>query len=491
MGVLLLGLMVIIGFSEFVRKKSKWSVNVTRKLVHITAGVLIALTPFLLENSNPLFVIAGFFIVLNFFAIKKGWMPGMHATDRVSYGTVFYPLSFLILVLLLWDDYKSILVIAMLIMAVADAVAAIVGENLKNPLTFQYSGEKKSLQGSLVMLLAAFIIALFGLKFISPIDNISISWLNIFWYSSIVALIAAASEAVSFKGLDNISVPLASAFILHYYVAHSPEQNASLTFGVLLALAIAVVSFHLRFLSVTGALATFLLGSVVFGIGKWEFSLPLLLFFVLSSLLSKVGKKKKKQFADTFQKGGQRDLGQVFANGGIAGIFVLFWNFFPQQIFYMAFVGSIAAVTADTWGTEIGVFSKIKPRNIINFKKVPPGTSGGVTAVGFLGGLLGSLIIVLLSKQVTNYYDGLLLGLPALIIIAGLFGSVIDSIVGATIQAQFKCPNCGKITEKKLHCENHQTNIDSGFKMIDNDVVNAICALSGAVFAALAYLVVI
>ncbi len=489
LGVLLLGLILVNFFSEIVRKHFHWSIKVTRKFVHILTGILIALTPFLMESSYPLLCISGIFIIANYLAIKKYWMPGMHAKDRISYGTFFYPVSFFILILLLWNNFKSIVMISMLIMAIADAAAAIVGGSIKNPINYQFSGERKSVQGSMVMFGVTLLITFWGLILFASVDDISITFLQSFWFAIIVAVLVTACESISYLGSDNLSVPLGAAFSIHFLISHSSEQNLYFTLGVGLALLIAYLSFRFRFLSGSGAVATFLLGSVVFGIGKWEFSLPLLLFFLLSSLLSKTGKQWKKKFADTFQKGGQRDLGQVFANGGIAGIIVLLWNYFPNDVWYFLFLGSIAAVTADTWGTEIGVFSRIMPRNILNFKKVPPGTSGGVTILGFLGGLAGSFIIVFLGGLATQRYEQVPVILLYLIIGAGLFGSVIDSIIGATIQAQYKCPNCGKITEKKIHCQDYETTLVSGLKFIDNDVVNAACALSGVVFALIAYLI--
>ena len=488
-GILLVILVIILGCSELVRKKFDLSISFTRKFVHIITGILIAVTPLLLERPYPLLIISGIFSVLNWIAIQKKWMPGIHATDRISYGTVFYPISFFILIILLWERHLTILVISMLIMAIADALAAIIGEKIKKPIQYQFDSEPKSVQGSAVMLIASLLITIVGLKLFSPYEMLVSGFTQLFWIAAIVAVIATACESISFKGSDNLTVPLGAAFALHYMISHSTAQNLIFTIGIAIALLIAVVSYYLRFLSGSGAVSTFLLGAVIFGTGKWEFSLPILLFFILSSLLSKLGKKWKQQFADTFQKGGRRDLGQVLANGGVAGIIVLLWNYFPDDVWYFAFVGSIAAVTADTWATEIGVFSKIAPRDILTFKQVPPGTSGGVTLLGLAGGLLGSCLIVLIGSFVTKRYENVV---PAMVLFpfivgAGLMGSIVDSIIGATVQAQYRCPICGKITEKKDHCQGNTTTLIAGFPLINNDFVNGTCALSGALITVIVY----
>jgi len=139
-GILLAILALVIGCAEMVRHKLNFSVNLTRKLVHVLTGVLIAIAPFLLVRPDPLLLVAAIFAVLNFIAIRRGWMPGMHGTRTLSYGTVFYPISFVILLLLLWNHHRPILVIAVLIMSLADALAALVGENIKNPTQYQFSG---------------------------------------------------------------------------------------------------------------------------------------------------------------------------------------------------------------------------------------------------------------------------------------------------------------------------------------------------------------
>ncbi len=488
-GILLAILGIIIGCSEVVRKKINLSTNFTRKFVHILTGLLIALTPLLLQRPYPLLIISGFFIILNWIAIKKKWMPGMHATEKTSYGTVFYPISFFILIILLWERHRTILVISMLIMAIADALAAIVGESVRKPIRYQFNGEPKSLQGSAIMLIATFFITFLGLEFCSRFQNLSMEMMNGLWIAAIVSVIATACESISFKGSDNLTVPLGAAFALHYMISHLRDQNLIFTIGIGIALLIAIISYFMHFLSGSGAVSTFLLGTVVFGTGKWEFSVPILLFFFLSSLLSKMGKNWKQRFADTFQKGGRRDLGQVLANGGIAGVIVLLWNYFPSDVWYFAFVGSIAAVTADTWATEIGVFSRFTPRDILTFKKVPPGTSGGVTLLGLSGSLFGSFIIVFAGSLVTKRYENIAqaMSLFLMVIGAGLVGSMVDSILGATVQAQYQCDTCRKITEKKNHCQTTPTRLISGCSYIDNDVVNGICALSGALFSWIAY----
>jgi len=225
------------------------------------------------------------------------------------------------------------------------------------------------------------------------------------------------------------------------------------------------------------------LAVVVFGIGGWKFGIPILTFFILSSLLSKLGKEQKKKLQRTFQKSGTRDAGQVIANGGIAGVLVLLWNYQRHDVLFYLYLGALAAVTADTWGTEIGFFAKKLPRLILNFKPVPQGTSGGITLLGTSAGFLGAIIIGISGWLVNPDFKGW--NYLVVISLAGLLASFADSFFGATIQAQFQCPECRKITEKTSHCNSVRTEHVSGWGWVNNDIVNIICAFFGVLFVAL------
>jgi uncharacterized membrane protein len=55
-----------------------------------------------------------------------------------------------------------------------------------------------------------------------------------------------------------------------------------------------------------------------------------------------------------------------------------------------------------------------------------------------------------------------------------------DSLMGATIQAQYFCAECGKETERVRHCNGAETLLSRGWPWVDNDLVNGLCALGGA-----------
>jgi len=487
--VFIVGISLFIFIAEAVRKLLHWSPEVTRKLVHILVGVLVFFTPTLFTAALPAIIVALIFIGVNFAAIQFGLLKGMHGTGRKTYGTVYYPLAFLILVILGWYGCPIIIVTSMMVLAIGDAFAAIVGESLRHPHNFYLTSDKKSVEGSATMFVSSALV-IFGCLLLFSQANIGgmelgyLSLISAFVIALVASAFATAWEAISSRGFDNLTVPLSTAFVLHYMLTAFPyHDNTQFVIGTILAICIAVVSFYLKFLNLSGSVATFILAQIIFGVGGWKWTVPILAFFVLSSILSKIGKKQKVRFNLIFEKSSTRDAGQVAANGAGAAIVMLLWYFFPQEIFYYVYLGILAAVTADTWGTEIGIMSQSEPRSILNFKKVPPGTSGGISFWGTLGSYVGAMVIFFSGLAWLVHAERNPLNMLQLFLsvsFGGLIGSLFDSVLGATIQAQYKCQVCSKVTEKKTHCNELSKHIKGKFWMT-NDAVNFGCAIAGGV----------
>ncbi|MEX0601799.1 MAG: DUF92 domain-containing protein, partial [Bacteroidota bacterium] len=468
------GLGTAIGTGEAVRILFRWSPEFTRKFVHVTVGLLAFFSPAIFHTALPAILLGVAFTVINIFAVKFGLFRAMHGTARPTYGTVFYPLAFLILVLLFWYRAPLVLSLSMLVLALGDAAAAIVGESYRTPTVFRLSSDKKSVEGSIAMFMVTFVTLFAGIQQFGLEHHRSFEFA--FAVATVGSLTATAWEALSSRGLDNLTIPLSTAFVLWYYLYPGPEADLQqFTMGTGLAVLVAVVSFRVGFLDLSGAVATFLLATIVFGVGGWVWTLPILAFFILSSLLSRLGRKTKAELGEVFSKGSTRDYAQVFANGGVAGILVFLSSVFPRADFFPLYLGSLAAVMADTWGTEIGLLSKTRTVLLTTFRRVAPGTNGGVTLTGFAAGAAGAAVI-----GVTGGYGGGDFSIVIPVVIAGVVGSGIDSLVGATLQAEFQCPECGKVTEKSVHCRGMQTRFERGWKWMNNDRVNWFCAIAGA-----------
>ena len=226
-----------------------------------------------------------------------------------------------------------------------------------------------------------------------------------------------------------------------------------LWFAALLAALFALGAYGARLLTLTGAISTFVVGFLIYGLGDAGAAIPLLAFFLSSSLLSKLFRAKKAATEQTEAKGSTRDAGQVWANGGVpvlmVVVFALLGKYIPVyrlQFFPILFLAALAAMNADTWATEIGKLSRSKPRLLSNFRPAEPRTSGAVSLLGLLAALLGAAFIPLSALLLWRRHLDFL---PFLIVVwAGFLGSLLDSILGASVQAVYRHPETGQLTER-------------------------------------------
>lgn len=265
-----------------------------------------------------------------------------------------------------------------------------------------------------------------------------------------------------------------------------------LLLGILCAAIIAFAAYRANSLSRSGALGALVEGSIIFGLGGWQWAILLMGFFVSSSVLTRLFGKRKAILNEKFDKGGRRDIGQVLANGGIASIFAGLHSFYPAAPWpWLAFAASLAAVNADTWATELGVLNPSMPRLISTWKPVERGTSGGVSVYGTLAAAGGAAFIAFLAVLCTPSLHLVSLRpslgiLFLLLVFSGLMGALFDSLLGATVQAIYRCPRCDKETEKHpLHTCGTQTIQIRGLKWLNNDLVNLFCATLGAMIGVL------
>lgn len=256
--------------------------------------------------------------------------------------------------------------------------------------------------------------------------------------------------------------------------------------GFVLATIIAVVSYRVRSLSRSGIYAATIIGTLVFGLGGWQWAILLLTFFISSSLLTRAFHNQKNTLNEKYYKGGRRDAGQVLGNGGMAALCAVLHILFPSETWpWLAFAASLAAVNADTWATELGVLDPAPPRLITDLRKVvEKGTSGGVSVSGILASLAGAGLIGILAAV---FGPGDRFWSTCLIItLSGLAGSLFDSILGATKQAIYYCPTCCKETEHHpIHTCKTATMQIRGWKWLNNDWVNFFCGAFGVIVAIL------
>lgn len=274
--------------------------------------------------------------------------------------------------------------------------------------------------------------------------------------------------------------------------------------GLGVGVGISYLAYRARTLSRSGTLAAAALGTVVFGLGGPGWAVVLLTFFTTASVLSKIFKKPKMAAELQFAKGSRRDASQVAANGAVAGVMALMYFILTQaqpesnwlSFLWIGFASSLAGANADTWATELGILNPRQPRLVTSFRQVPKGTSGAISLIGTLAAFNGAAVVggmaALMSLAGWAPVSILPLGLQfSVIALAGLVGAMVDSWLGATLQAVYFCPKCEKETERHpLHGCGAETALLRGLGWLSNDWVNFTCTLSAGLVGVLLVVIV-
>ena len=248
--------------------------------------------------------------------------------------------------------------------------------------------------------------------------------------------------------------------------------------GALLATAIGIAGHRARALAWSGAVAAAIVGTVAAAAG-WNWAILLIAYFGVSSLLSKLGSRRKRTLlSGVVDKTGARDATQVMANGFPFLLCALVVTIRPgaNDFDWMtSAAASLAASAADTWATEIGTLVGHSPRSILTWRHMAVGESGGVTFPGWIAAVAGAAFVGGVAT---------LNGLNALafpfIVLGGIAGALIDSIVGASVQRRSWCDACGQATEMRVHTCGAGTRHIGGFAWLENDGVNLIATMTGA-----------
>ena len=206
--------------------------------------------------------------------------------------------------------------------------------------------------------------------------------------------------------------------------------------------------------------------------------------------------------------GPTRDWKQVFCNGvvsSLASVLYLHANGMGEShliiskqlhwptMYSLAVLGSISCCCGDTWASEIGSAVGHTPRLITNLCLVPRGTNGGVSFVGIFASALGGLFVgvvycvmqlLLLSNEGSTYLSIVVI----LSTLAGLFGSLVDSLLGATFQYSGYNTKTGKITHSPGESDVKHI---SGLNVLSNNDVNLLSSLITAFITPIVFLVML
>lgn len=205
-GTIVLALLAFL-ISEYWRRKKGLGNETSRKFVHLFHGLLLATWPFLIGYGYVVFTELAFVAVI-IITRRLGIASWMWKVGRRSWGEIAYPLGVVVAALLaesLW-----IYLAAVLILACADAAAALVGKRYGKNNSYQIIGQTKSIAGSSAFFIITFIV-LIGVILASPV---SLS-LSVILVTFAVSLLLTTVENIGIYGVDNFLIPVSAVILLN------------------------------------------------------------------------------------------------------------------------------------------------------------------------------------------------------------------------------------------------------------------------------------
>lgn len=184
----------------------KVKVEYTRKYVHFFTGIISLFFPIYLNGPAELLILCGSFAVLLLLSLRFNFLQSVNAVERKTRGSILYPVVVIICFMCFWyKDSYSLFFVPILILAISDPLAALVGK--KNPLgPYSIMGNSKTMMGSIVFLASATAIAFGGLYLTEPFNG----YLSMIGIALVIGITTTFSEAISSSGYDNLAIPIAA-----------------------------------------------------------------------------------------------------------------------------------------------------------------------------------------------------------------------------------------------------------------------------------------
>jgi dolichol kinase len=197
-------IMAMIGIAEGLRRWRHYGSDLSRKFIHIAVGMYSVIAVTIFDQREWAIIPPAAFIIINFLDWKYGILKAMTSSDRSNLGTVYFPISFVIIIWLFWER-PALLVGSLMPMTWGDALAAVIGRRYGRR---QYTvlNSTRSLEGSLVMFGASALSTWLALALLGADTSLGMAL--------VTAAGASLAESISPWGLDNLTVPTASAALL-------------------------------------------------------------------------------------------------------------------------------------------------------------------------------------------------------------------------------------------------------------------------------------
>ena len=409
----------------------------SRQIVHVAMGGLALLLRYLTPWQAR--IIAAGAVAFNLYALPRLagtlYRPG-EVRRRLFSGIVLYPVAVLVLTLV-FPDRRDIVAAAWGVLAFGDGMATLAGRHVRSPRIPW--NPAKSVAGSVAFILFGGAAGSLLCWWCRPTVIPPPYWWFSIWMPWIAAIAAAAVETIPITLDDNVSVPAVASAVLwsasliseDLAVAAAGHAGRLLPSAIAANVVVAAVGYFARTVTIPGAMCGAVIGTTVIVTCGWEGWGLLLATFALAVVSSRVGLRRKTLLGIAEGKGGRRGVGNAIANTGVAAAAALLGSLtYATDASRLAFVAALAAGGSDTVASEIGKAWGRRTVRVPTFARVPPGTSGAISAEGTVAGLLGAAALAMCGAVA-----GLIPWSMVLVVVLGAtIGSFAESLMGATLE---------------------------------------------------------
>jgi uncharacterized protein (TIGR00297 family) len=410
-----------------------------RKLVHVGVGAFALLLRYLTWPEAAAMAVGAFlfnWLVLPRLGGRALWREADHGTGY-PFGILIYPLSVLALILMLREE-KWMVAAVWGLMAVGDGMASIVGQAVGGPRLPWNPRKGWAGLAAFVALggLAAALLSVWTLEM--PLRAAASPW--IVAVIAPVTLLCALVESLPTTLDDNLTVPLVGGIAIALLARADltiffgdPGLGRRAAVGLAVNVVIAALAYVARSIDLAGALSAIVIGTAITaGLGLPGLAV-MIAFFVVGTAATKLGYRVKAQRGIAQERGGARGWRNAWANGGVPAFLGLLAGFSApdeRALLTLAYAAAVATAAADTCSSEVGKAYGRRTLLITTLRPVPPGTEGAISAEGTAAGLAGALLVAGVGAFCGRYG----FGAAILVAIAGLLGSLAESVLGTVAE---------------------------------------------------------
>jgi uncharacterized protein (TIGR00297 family) len=411
-----------------------------RQWVHVGSGLFALLLRVLTQPQAAALAVAA--LVFNIALLPR--IGGRQLYRPIDHqrgfplGIVLYPLAVLSLILL-FPSRPDIAAAAWGILAFGDGFATLVGRLSAVPSGRLPWNPDKSMAGTVAFVIcggaAAVALAWWVRPSVTPLPPIAFT----IGATLAAAVLAALVETIPVRLDDNISVPLTAAIVLWLASLMTPDSLDLSRAKVMSALPWAIginaftgwLGYRARTVTNSGYAGGVLVGTIIYiggGAAAWVL---LFVTFLVASVTSRLGLRRKERLGIAEERGGRRGAGNAIANCGVAAVGAIAAVTTPYgSAALTALVAGLVAGGSDTVASEIGKAWGRSTFLVTTLGRVKAGTPGAMSFEGTVAGLLAAVALASTGAAV-----GLIQASAIVVVVAAAtVGALVESALGATLE---------------------------------------------------------